>query len=134
MSPAGPGTEPGPRRDERRQGRSAPPAEAPDRVRGLAICGWRGRMGCSRLPVTEGPIVKLTCDMDANVAYLRLRKRQGDEETIALTSDFLVDIDETGAVCGVEMLNATEHLAGGDEGRLIVEMARKGVVGEMKVA
>ena len=78
--------------------------------------------------------MKLTCDMDANVAYLRLRKRQGDEETIALTSDFLVDIDETGAVCGVEMLNATEHLAGGDEGRLIVEMARKGVVGEMKVA
>lgn len=27
-------------------------------------------------------------------------------ETIELTSDFLVDIDETGAVCGIELLNA----------------------------
>lgn len=78
--------------------------------------------------------MKLTYDKDANVAYLRLRERQGDVETIALTSDFLVDIDETGSVCGVELLNATEQLAGGDDGRLIVEMARKGVVGEMKVA
>jgi uncharacterized protein YuzE len=31
-----------------------------------------------------------------------------------------VDIDETGAVCGVELLNAAEQLKAGDGGRLAV--------------
>lgn len=43
--------------------------------------------------------MKLTHDPKANVAYLRLREKQGDVETIEITGDFLVDIDETGAVC-----------------------------------
>jgi uncharacterized protein YuzE len=52
--------------------------------------------------------MKLTYDPKANVAYIRLREKQGDVETIRLTSDFLVDIDETGAVCGIELLSANE--------------------------
>uniref|UniRef100_UPI0035695E33 DUF2283 domain-containing protein n=1 Tax=Rhodosalinus sp. TaxID=2047741 RepID=UPI0035695E33 len=54
--------------------------------------------------------MKLTYDPDANVAYIRLREREGDVETIELTADFLVDIDATGAVCGIELLNARDQL------------------------
>ena len=82
-------------------------------------------MGCGKLTATEGSIVKLTCDMDANTAYLRLRERPEEIETIALASDFLGDIEKLGLVCGVELLNATEQLASGDHRRLIVEVAQR---------
>ncbi len=48
----------------------------------------------------------------ANVAYIRLPDRQSDVETIEVTSDFLVEIDATGAVYGKEPLNAEEELMG----------------------
>lgn len=54
--------------------------------------------------------MKLSYDPTPNVAYIRLRERKGDVETIELTSDLLVDIDETGAVCGIELLNASDQL------------------------
>ena len=63
--------------------------------------------------------MKLTYDPQANVAYIRLRERQGDVETVELTADFLVDIDETGAVCGIELLNANEQIAKGDNSKLV---------------
>jgi uncharacterized protein YuzE len=78
--------------------------------------------------------VKLTYDPSANVAYIRLRERQGDVETIELTSDFLVDIDETGTVCGIELLNANEQLGRGDDGKLIFVNALSGGQTELDVA
>ena len=57
--------------------------------------------------------MKLSYDPKANVAYIRLREREGEVETIEVTSDFLVDIDATGAVCGIELLNANEQLIAG---------------------
>jgi uncharacterized protein YuzE len=76
----------------------------------------------------------LTFDPQADVAYIRLRERKGDVETIAVTSDFLVDIDATGAVCGIELLNANEQLAAGDDGRLVFVNQLNGEEGELKVA
>jgi uncharacterized protein YuzE len=76
----------------------------------------------------------LTYDPDHNVAYIRLRKADGPVEAIRVTSDFLVDIDQTGAVCGVELLNANAQLIAGDDGRMIVERAGAGVMGDVKVA
>ena len=78
--------------------------------------------------------MKLTYDPSANVAYIRLRERQGDVETIELTADFLVDIDETGTVCGIELLNANDQLARGDDGKLIVVNALSGGQTELDVA
>lgn len=54
--------------------------------------------------------MKLTYDPNANVAYLHLRERHGEVETVEVAPDFLVDIDETGRVCGIEFLNANEQL------------------------
>jgi len=78
--------------------------------------------------------LKLSYDPTANVAYIRFREKQGDIETIELTSDFLVDIDETGAVCGVELLNANEQLIAGDDGKLIFVNELDGTQGELNVA
>jgi uncharacterized protein YuzE len=78
--------------------------------------------------------MKLTYDPKANVAYIRLREKTGDIETIQLTADFLVDIDETGAVCGIELLNANEQLTAGDDGKLIFVNHLTGGQEELKVA
>lgn len=78
--------------------------------------------------------MKLTYDPSADVAYIRLRERQGDVETIELTSDFLVDAGGTGTVCGIELLNADDQLARGDDGKLIVVNALSGGQTELDVA
>lgn len=78
--------------------------------------------------------MKLTYDPSANVAYIRLREKQGDVETIELTADFLVDIDATGAVCGIELLNANDQLATGDDGKLVFVNASSGGRMELDVA
>lgn len=78
--------------------------------------------------------MKLSYDPKANVAYIRFREKQGDVETIELTSDFLVDIDETGTVCGIELLNANEQLTAGDDGKLVFVNQLNGEQGELKVA
>jgi uncharacterized protein YuzE len=78
--------------------------------------------------------MKLSYDPSANVAYIRLRERQGDVETIQVTSDFLVDIDATGTVCGIELLNANEQLVAGDDGKLVFVNQLNGEQGELKVA
>ncbi len=77
--------------------------------------------------------MKLTYDPSANVAYIRLREGQGDVETIELTSDFLVDIDETGTICGIELPNANDQLAQGDDGKLIFLNAASGSQSELAV-
>ncbi len=78
--------------------------------------------------------MQLSYDPKANVAYIRLRERQGDVETIRLTADFLVDIDATGTVCGIELLNANEQLTAGDDGKLVFVNQLNGERGELKVA
>lgn len=78
--------------------------------------------------------MKLSYDPQANAAYIRFREKTGDVETIELTSDFLVDIDETGAVCGIELLNANEQLTAGDDGKLVFVNHLNGQHGELKVA
>jgi uncharacterized protein YuzE len=78
--------------------------------------------------------MKLSYDPKANVAYIRLRERQGDVETLEITADFLVDIDATGTVCGMELLNANEQLVAGDDGKLLFVNQLNGEKGELKVA
>lgn len=78
--------------------------------------------------------MRLTYDPDANAAYIRLRETQGDVETIQITGDFLVDIDTTGAVCGIELLNANEQLRGSDDGRFVFVNPFSGEETALKVA
>ena len=78
--------------------------------------------------------MKLTYDSGANAAYIRIREKTGDLETIEITSDFLVDIDASGKVCGIELLNANEQLVSGDDGKIVLTNPHSGETAELKVA
>jgi len=64
--------------------------------------------------------MKLTYDRDRNIAYLRLRPKGTDVETIQVSDELNVDIAANGSVYGIELLNANEQLRGADQGKLVL--------------
>lgn len=64
--------------------------------------------------------MKLTFDSQANAAYLQLREKSGDLETVCVSDELNVDLLPDGSVFGLEFLNAAEQLRAADDGRLIV--------------
>jgi uncharacterized protein YuzE len=64
--------------------------------------------------------MKLTYDRDRNIAYLRLRPKGTDVETIQVSDELNVDIAADGSVYGIELLNANEQLRASDQGKLVL--------------
>jgi len=64
--------------------------------------------------------MKLTYDPKRNIAYLRLRPRGTEIETIRVSDELNVDIAPDGSVYGIELLNANEQLRSADGGRLVL--------------
>jgi uncharacterized protein YuzE len=64
--------------------------------------------------------MKLTYDRDENLAYLRLRPRSGEVDTIRISDEMNIDIAPDGSVYGIEMLNANEQLRSADGGKLVL--------------
>jgi uncharacterized protein YuzE len=64
--------------------------------------------------------VRLTYDPQHNVAYIRLRERVEEVETVALSAELNIDIAPDGTVYGIELLNANAQLKGADGGRLVI--------------
>jgi uncharacterized protein YuzE len=64
--------------------------------------------------------MKLTYDRDRNIAYLRLRLKGAEVETIQVSDELNVDIAPDGSVYGIELLNANEQLRAADEGKLVL--------------
>jgi uncharacterized protein YuzE len=56
--------------------------------------------------------MKLTFDPKFNVAYITLRERQGQVETIRVSDELNVDIAPDGTAYGIELLNANHQLRG----------------------
>lgn len=54
--------------------------------------------------------MKLTYDPKYNVAYIQLREKAGEVETIRLSDEVLIDIAPDGSVYGFELLNANVQL------------------------
>ncbi len=70
--------------------------------------------------------MKLTYDRDRNIAYLRLRPKGGEVETIRVSDELNVDIAPDGSVYGIELLNANEQLRAADGGKLVLVDEVKG--------
>ena len=70
--------------------------------------------------------MKLTFDPSANVAYIRLRERAGEVESVRVSDELVIDLDSEGRIYGIELLNANEQLRAADAGKLIVEGAASG--------
>jgi uncharacterized protein YuzE len=64
--------------------------------------------------------MKLTYDPRRNIAYIRLRPKTGQVETIRVSDELNVDLAPDGTIYGIEPLNANEQLRAGDNGRLVV--------------
>jgi uncharacterized protein YuzE len=64
--------------------------------------------------------MKLTYDRDRNIAYLRLKPKGEEVETIRVSDELNVDLAPDGSVYGIELLNANNQLRAADEGRLVV--------------
>ena len=54
--------------------------------------------------------MQITYDPKYNIAYIRLRERASEEETIRISEEVLIDIGPDGKVYGIELLNANELL------------------------
>ena len=78
--------------------------------------------------------MKLTYDARYNIAYLRLKEKSAEVETIHLTDDLNIDIAPAGEVYGIEFLNANEQLAKPDLGKLRLEHSTTGAVAELDIA
>ena len=64
--------------------------------------------------------MKLTYDPDRNIAYLQLRSRGTEIETVRVSDELNVDIAPDGSVYGIELLNANEQLRSSDGGKLVL--------------
>jgi uncharacterized protein YuzE len=68
--------------------------------------------------------MKLSYDPRHNVAYIRLREKGAEVETIRVSDELNVDLAPDGTVYGIELLNANEQLRAADDGRLVVVEAQ----------
>ena len=64
--------------------------------------------------------MKLTYDPRHNVAYISLRDKPAQVDTIRVSAELNVDIAPDGTVYGIELLNANQQLAGQHQGEILV--------------
>jgi uncharacterized protein YuzE len=58
--------------------------------------------------------MQLTYDPGHNIAYIRLREKSAEVETIRIGDELNIDLAPDGAVYGIELLNANAQLYGAD--------------------
>ncbi|MBI4737571.1 MAG: DUF2283 domain-containing protein, partial [candidate division NC10 bacterium] len=64
--------------------------------------------------------MRLTYDPRHNIAYIRLREKRAEVESIRVSDELTVDLAPDGIIYGIELLNANEQLRRGDAGTLLV--------------
>lgn len=52
-----------------------------------------------------------------NIAYIRLRSKSSEVESLKISDELILDIDTDGTIYGIELLNANEQLRR-EEGKL----------------
>jgi uncharacterized protein YuzE len=75
--------------------------------------------------------VKLTYDPRYNVAYISLRDRIAEVETIHISEELNIDLAPDGTVYGIELLNANEQLGAEPDGKLVVVNEQLGKAAEI---
>ena len=64
--------------------------------------------------------MKITYDPRQNIAYIALREKSAHVETIRIGDELNIDLTADGAIHGIELLDANDQLAGGNDGLLTV--------------
>lgn len=64
--------------------------------------------------------MQLTYDPKHNIAYIRLREKTAEVETIHISDELNIDLAPDGSIYGIELLNANAQLAQTDAGKLLI--------------
>lgn len=64
--------------------------------------------------------MKLTYDPRYSVAYICLKEKTAEVETIHINDELNLDLAPNGTVYGIELLNANEQLAAVLDGKLVL--------------
>ncbi len=75
--------------------------------------------------------MKLTYDPRYNVAYIHLKEKTAEMETIRISEELNIDLAPDGTVYGIELLNANEQLVPGADGKLVVVNEERGQTTEI---
>lgn len=78
--------------------------------------------------------MKLTYDPRYNVAYIYLKEKPTEVETVQVSEELNIDIAPDGTIYGIELLNANQQLGGDSQGKLIVINEALGESSEIKLA
>lgn len=54
--------------------------------------------------------MKISYDSSYNIAYIHLREKGAEVETVRITDELNIDLSPDGKVYGIELLNANEQL------------------------
>ena len=65
--------------------------------------------------------MNLTYDPRYNIAYLKLREKTVEVETIQVGEELNIDMDPDGTIYGIELLNANQQVEGLNTGILALE-------------
>jgi len=77
--------------------------------------------------------MEISYDPRYNIAYIRLREKPKEVETIRISDEVNVDISPDGKVCGIELLNANEQLQIIEGGKFILTNESTGKTMELPV-
>jgi uncharacterized protein YuzE len=67
-----------------------------------------------------GGAMKLSYDPRYNIAYIRLREKAKEVETIRISDELNVDLSPDGKIYGIELLNAHDQLQIMEEGKVVL--------------
>jgi uncharacterized protein YuzE len=77
--------------------------------------------------------MKISYDPRYNIAYIKMREKPKEVETIRISDEVNVDISPDGKVCGIELLNANEQLQIIGGGKFILTNESTGKTMELPV-
>jgi len=76
----------------------------------------------------------LTYDPEYNIAYIRLRRRRANVNTIAVSDELNVDVGPDGKVYGIELLNSNQQLGSSRVKKLVFQNRRSGKKSQFALA
>ena len=63
--------------------------------------------------------MKINYDTKLNIAYIAIKSKPAEVNSIKLSDDLIVDMAPDGSIYGFELLNANEQLLQSDDGKLL---------------
>ncbi len=77
--------------------------------------------------------MKLTYDPRYNIAYLSLRDKTDQVETIRISDELNIDLAPDGTIYGIELLNANEQIQAGNGGDFTIFNEASGQSSAMQI-